>query len=90
MDEVRQDTKGVKYERHWWELWGSVAFWKNKICLVYIFCSELVGLYFKRWKLFKGFVYENELAPVDFTEGGKVDKLLTDKAWLGVAIELEF
>ncbi len=90
-DKVRQETKGVKYERHWWELWGSVAFWKNKVCLAYIFCSELLGLMFKRWGLFKKDFPENELAPVDFTvKSQKVTGELVTGAWLGPEIELEF
>ena len=87
---VRDETKGKKYERRLLELLGSVAFWKNKVCLIYIFCSELIGLYFKRWGLFKWVFPENELAPVDFTKGGKVDKLLKPGTWLGDEIKLEF
>ena len=90
-DEVRKETKGVKYERHWWELWGSVAFWKNKVCLIYIFCSELLGYIFKRWGLFKRNFPENELAPVDFTKKSKkVTGELCMGTWLGPAIALEF
>lgn len=69
---------------------GSVAFWKNKVCLVYIFCSELVALAFKRWRLFKSDTPENERTPSDFTKGGKVDGDLVTGAWLGREIELEF
>ena len=90
-DKVRQETKGKKYERHWWELWGSVAFWKNKVCLTYIFCSELLGLMLKRWGFFKRDFPENELSPADFTaKSGKVTKELETGAWLGPEIELEF
>lgn len=88
---VREELKGVKYERHWWELWGSVAFWKNKVNLKYLFCSELVGYVFKRWGLFKSVFPENELAPVDFTKKSKkVTGELRTGTWLGPAIELEF
>lgn len=88
---VRKELKGKKYERHILELLGSVAFWKNKVCLIYIFCSELLGLMFKRWGLFKREFPENELAPVDFTKKSKkVTGELRTGTWLGPAIELEF
>ena len=90
-NEVRQEMKGKKYERNILELWGSVAFWKNKVNLTYIFCSELLGLMFKRWGLFKRNFPENELVPVDFTKKSKkVTGQFVTGTWLGPAIDLEF
>ncbi len=89
--DLRQEVAGRKYERNILELIGSVAFWQNKVCLVYIFCSELVGLAFKRWRLFKSNTPENERTPADFTQkNGTVDRDLVTGTWLGPEIELEF
>ena len=88
---LRKEVAGRKYERNVLELIGSVAFWKNKVCLVYIFCSELVALAFKRWGLFKSDTPENERTPADFTQKNlTVDRDLVTGSWLGPEIELEF
>ena len=90
IEDLRAEVKGTKYERNWWELLGAAAIWRNVANLCYLFCSELVALAFKRWKILKNGVPENEYVPGDFEQGGKIDKKLVTGSHLGPAIDIEF
>jgi len=87
---LRAEVEGTKYERNWWELLGAAAIWRNVANIAYLFCSELVALAFKRWKILKNGVPENEYVPGDFEQGGKIDKKLVTGSHLGPEIDIEF